>query len=122
MNFNELHQIVKHLKKSLECASCSKKYLYDDIEIMSTYEDQGLFNATCFHCQNQILIHVTIGDKIDAKGKSTNHSIKKLKGLTERDHQSIRQHQKTIISSNDVIDIHCFLDKFNGDFKKLFSK
>lgn len=125
MNINELQQIVKHLKKTLNCSQCNKPFLNEDIEVISSFEDQALFNANCFHCHNQLLVHVTMSEKTN---NSKNATIKKKdtlnngkEHLTERDHNSIRKKTKNIISTNDVIDIHTFLNEFNGDFKKLFS-
>ena len=62
MNFSELSQIVKYLKKTLPCNSCQKHYDPADIEVLSTFDDQGLFSLKCPTCQNQLLVHITISD------------------------------------------------------------
>jgi transcription initiation factor IIE alpha subunit len=122
MNFNDLQQIVKHLKKTLTCSQCNKPFINDDIEVISSYEEQALFHANCFHCHNQLLVHVTMSDKIKGKNPSLKKKTAKTKNqLSEREHLGIRSRSKSIISTNDVIDMHTFLNKFNGDFKKLFS-
>lgn len=123
MNFGELSQIVKYLKKNLPCNHCQKSYDPQDIEVLSTFEEQGLFSLNCPKCKNQLLVHITIND-----GETTVQENGPMENLPARKHRSLEHHlagrqtiSSQIISSDDVIDMHCFLGEFNGDFKKLFS-
>jgi len=124
MNFNELQQIIRHLKKTVSCSECNKKYIHEDFEILSTFQDQALLFLNCFHCKNQLLVHVTIMDKKDGKGKGkkgdknqhSNHAP-----LSEKDLQIFRSKGKHV-TTNEIIDLHVFLNQFNGDFKELFEK
>jgi hypothetical protein len=122
MNFSELQQIIRYLRKTLPCSQCQASYDNESIEVLSTFDDQGLFNLNCQKCHHQLLVHITISD--DEKNLS---DPKKTGKQTIRAHRSITEKDITAsfpgnqISSNDVIDMHTFLNKFNGDFKKLFS-
>lgn len=123
MNFSELSQIIRYLKKTLPCNTCQASYDPQDIEVLSTFDDQGLFSLSCPKCHNQLLVHITVSDE------ERNLSEPKSKGTQMiRAHRSINEkevehhvYNSQIISSNDVIDMHCFLGQFNGDFKQLFS-
>ncbi len=122
MNYSELQQIIRYIRKSLPCSQCKKAYTNDNIEVLSTFDDQALFHLNCSHCTNQIIVHVTISDQettLTSKETDTQQIIQAKKAMNERAHRSIG---KADITLNDVIDIHQFLNTFNGDFKSLFHK
>ena len=122
MNFSELQQIIKYLKKTLPCAECQHVYDNEGIEVLSTFDDQGLFNLNCHQCNNQILVHITISDEerdLSEPKKSGKQTIRAHRAINDKDITTNISGKQ--ISTNDVIDMHTFLNKFNGDFKKLFS-
>lgn len=120
MNYNELQQIVRYIRKNLPCSSCDKPYHNEEIEVLSTFDDQGLFNLSCHKCTNQLLVHITISDQENhlKTGKTRQQIIRAHRSIAE---DSVKSTSNAKINSNDVIDIHTFLNNFNGDFKKLFS-
>lgn len=122
MNFSELQQIIKYLRKTLPCSNCQTSYTNESIEVLSTFDDQGLFNLCCHKCSNQLLVHITISDDekhLSEPKKGNKQTIRAHRALTEKDiTASFPGHQ---ISTDDVIDMHTFLNNFNGDFKRLFS-
>jgi len=121
MNINELNQIIKYIRKTFPCGKCHKEYNLNEIEVISTFEDQGLFHLNCHKCQINLIVHVTVSDEPTSIAKEP-LSIK-----LERKHRSIKHHPKekktttAIISSNEVLDMINYFNNFNGDFKKLFS-
>ena len=123
MNFSELNQIIKYLKKTLPCSNCQTAYNNNNIEVLSTFDDQGLFNLSCSKCSNQLLVHITISDEeknLSEPKKSGRQNIRAHRSITEKDITTTIHGSH--ISTDDVIDMHTFLNQFNGDFKKLFSK
>jgi len=69
------------------------------------------------------LVHITISDEeknLSEPKKSGRQSIRAHRALTEKDITTTVHGPN--ISTDDVIDMHTFLNQFNGDFKKLFSK
>lgn len=75
----------------------------ESIHVLSAFHNDALFYFLCFNCKNQLVVHVSImeqgknANKINIQAKSASH-----------------------VSSNEVLDLHNFLNKFNGDFKELF--
>ncbi len=114
MNFSELQQIVKHLKKEIACHTCKKKFANENMQVISTYQNEALLQMNCFHCSNQLLVHVAIVNQQQEKGslKDTN-----IKTSTE---QAPEYAYHGEISKNEILDMHNFLNQFNGDFKELF--
>jgi len=105
MNFTELKEIIKHLKKSMPCNYCHKKFVDEGLKVLSTFQNEALFHFRCFSCNNQLIVHVSIVEKDN-----------KLSEL------NIQMQNASKITSNDILDIHNFLSQFDGDFKELFSQ
>jgi len=105
MQYNELQEVIKQLKKKVQCQLCNAKFTNKDIKILSTINDEGIFQLTCNHCKNEIIVHVTV--------KAGEGEEKNAMNITTQKHKTI--------THNDVLDIHNFLSKFKGDFKQLFS-
>lgn len=103
MNYSEIKDIVRHLKKNSTCHVCNRKFVNEGIQVLFTFGQEGMFVFTCTYCLSQVFVHVSILDK-QAKVKAMN--------MTNGNES---------ISQNDVLDIHNFLNKFNGDFKTLFT-
>lgn len=104
MEYNEFKEVIKHIKKTVPCGQCDKKFTDEGIKIVSQMGEDILFHFSCGNCGNQLLIHVTLTEQTQNPNR--------LK---------INTHDAALISQDDVLDIHNFLNKFNGDFRKLFS-
>lgn len=105
MNYSELKEIIKHIKKVIPCGNCRKKFNDDDIHVLSTFQNDALFYFHCHFCNNQLVVHVSIVEQ----GKKNNKI-------------NIQAQSAPKISTNEILDLHNFLNKFNGDFKELFLK
>lgn len=103
MNYIDLKEVIKHLKKVLPCSTCEKKFTSRDFYLLSTFQNEGLFHLHCHNCHNELLVHVAISYE---KKKNSVFNIQ------------TRPHGR--ISANEVLDMHNFLNKFNGDFKAIF--
>jgi len=93
MNFDNLKEVVRHLKKTLPCKNCNKTYLYKNISVIVATPNEGIFALKCQKCGVVTMAEVGINQ--------------------EREHRAI-------VTKNDVNEMHEFLESFNGDFKSLF--
>lgn len=105
MNFAELKEIVRHLKKVVPCTTCQKKFLNEDMRVLFTVGSDALFHLICHNCKNQLMVHITVTEQ-----------------TAEKNQINIRTKAASEISHNDFLDIHNFLRSFNGDFEELFSE
>jgi hypothetical protein len=103
MNYNELKDIIKHLKKIVPCSNCSKRFNNDNINVLSSFNNEALFHFDCNFCTNQLIVHVSVTDQGEQNSQLNIHA----------------KNTKTV-SQNEVLDIHNFLNDFKGDFKQLF--
>lgn len=109
MNYTDLQEIIKHLKKSIPCNSCKKKFANEGLHVITTFQNEALLHLNCFNCHNQLLLHVAIVNQ-------QKHEHGEGKNIL-----NIQAHQPGKISTNEILDIHNFLNQFNGDFKELFT-
>lgn len=98
MTFEELKDIVKRLLKDLKCANCSHHYENNGVRFLAAYCCEAVFHFLCLNCLYQVIVQVQLFDGEEGEEGKT-----------------------MTITQNDVLDIHNFLNQFNGDFKQLFS-
>lgn len=104
MNYIDFKQIMRHLKKNLPCSTCGKKFPDEGINLISSLNNSLLFHFTCPQCKNELVAEVSIIEQTQA--------VNRL---------NINTKPAESIKPNDVLDIHDFLNSFDGDFIKLFS-
>jgi len=115
MNFPELENTAKYLKKTSKCLHCKSKYELEDIHVVATTAVEGLFELKCFKCQKSTIVTVVLSPlpkKKDKKEIFMENSV--------REHRVLNRGKK--ISENDILDIKIFLDKFDGNFDKIFKE
>lgn len=96
MNYPEIENVINHIQKNCKCLQCHNKYKLEDIHVVATTVTEGLFETRCKKCDSSAVITVLIGPEIS----------------TTRQHKGI--------SKNDILDMKNFLNKFDGNFKKIF--
>lgn len=108
MLFRELKNLLKQLIDETSCPHCEGDYSEEDIVIIGSLKDEVYLHVGCKNCDAHILVNAVINRVKE------NRVHKGLK---------IRNLGKNIspVTTNEVIEIHQFLEEFNGDFKTLFS-
>lgn len=113
MNYSEIKSAIKHLLKTLKCTSCKGKFEEEDINIIATTKNEGLFEVKCPACAASSILTVMLSPEIEVKEGAAGEEIPNpIAGTQRRLHRGI--------SHNDVLDMKNFLGKFDGNFKKLF--
>lgn len=94
MRFSEIKNSLKHLIKTTTCLHCRNLYELDDVNIIATTKNEGLFEMHCDKCHVSSIMTVVLTPETEFRpGK---------------------------ISPNDVLDLKNFLNHFDGDFTKIF--
>ena len=109
MNFPEIENAVKHLKKISKCPQCKGKYDFKDMHIIASTSNEGLIEMTCPKCASSTIVTILVSNKDKEKSE-----VKIKEGSTERTHGTISQ--------NDVLDVKNFLNNFDGNFENLFKE
>lgn len=101
---------VKRLLSTLKCSICSRRYELTNINILGHRDDLWFLSVSCPSCHSQGLVAAVIKE-----GKVPEI----VTDLTKEEHAKFSQIDA--VGSDDVLDMHNFLKKFEGDFSRLFS-
>jgi hypothetical protein len=85
-------------------------YSNDDLHVISSIGNRCLVVAKCSECQTPIMITAVV------KYEANNSEKEEI--ITE--HESIIELPDDVITPDDVVNVHKFLDNYSGDFRKLF--
>lgn len=102
-------QMVKELMTTVTCAVCGRRYEAGDINILYHQEQLWFISVYCQGCHTKGLVAALIKDKGD---------VEVVSDLTEL--ESGRFSATLSINTDDVLDVHNFLEDFDGDFAALF--
>ncbi|KKP38136.1 MAG: hypothetical protein UR28_C0021G0017 [Candidatus Peregrinibacteria bacterium GW2011_GWF2_33_10] len=105
MNYPDLKLVIKEVCGQTACPSCSNKYQENDIHIVGTTKNEGVLMARCQKCHSNVVINVSVTRK-------SGNDIK----AHERDWKPIF----TKVTADEVLDVHNFLNTYNGDLTNLF--
>ena len=102
-------KFIKKLLSNMKCGVCSKTYETTNVNILGHQKDLWFLSVYCPSCKSQGLIAAIIKE-----GKS----LEAITELTEAEYAKFSAAPP--IGSDDVLDMHTFLDKFSGDISSLF--
>ncbi|PIP30916.1 hypothetical protein COZ22_04530 [bacterium (Candidatus Howlettbacteria) CG_4_10_14_3_um_filter_37_10] len=107
MNEKDFLKIFSQLKSSLKCPLCAKSYNEEDIKFMGNFLKAHLLELHCKTCDLNVMATVILNP--------TKHKYE----LTKTDFQRLDNMHE--ITADEMIYLHEFLKKFDGDFKKHLS-
>jgi transcription elongation factor Elf1 len=100
--------IVKKLMTSVKCTNCGQNYELPNINILAHHHGLWFFSVTCSSCHSQFLIAATI----------SNEKVEVTSDLTEA--ETDRFKNASVPTADDVLDMYSYLEKFDGNFIRLF--
>jgi len=101
---------IKRLMASVKCSNCGHNYDRYNVRILGRHLGLWFISAYCPSCHNRYLLAVTV-DKVKAEI---------VTDLTEAEY--IRFKKYGVLTADDMLDMHSFLKKFNGNFAELFGR
>jgi len=105
--------IIRYLIARTQCSVCGRRYDPKDVHIHDHRGDIWLASVTCKHCGLQGLIMAVISTE-DAQ---------QVEAIFELSAEEWAAFQKMgPISSDEVLNFHCFLEEFNGDMIQLLGE
>ena len=103
MKFSEIKNALEHLTKTTSCSQCQSKYKLNDIHVIATTQVEGLFEMDCPSCSSGTIVSVFLTPEVEI-----------------RNYRPIKNGER--VSKNDILDVKNFLNSFDGNFKKIFTK
>lgn len=107
---NDKRQLVLKLISHLRCLECGRLYKREDFALVHRWEDIWLLNANCPECSQSS--HIVIFMQLDAQREL----------VTDLTPEELRHaNDWPAITADDILNVHAFLEEFDGDFEDLFA-
>ncbi|MGH2444289.1 MAG: hypothetical protein ACRDFX_14125 [Chloroflexota bacterium] len=102
-------RLVKQLVSTFRCHVCRRGYEREHVRVTARDELLWIVSVRCAQCRNQQVFWIALKDAEagnDARDTSESEDLR-FEGLGP-------------VQGDDVLDMHAFLQAFNGDFNALF--
>jgi hypothetical protein len=109
------------LDRMERCSVCHRGFEPDDVHVLSRKSDMWMLMVSCGECQARNFVAAVIGD---GDAEEAQLALRRLGEEHVRARTGIEPEDESApgepVSVDDVIEIHQFLQGFDGDFKALF--
>lgn len=103
-------RLLKQLVSTYRCSLCRRGYERDQVRVAARYDQLWIVSARCRGCRRQqVFCFVPNPDGDDSM----------LRDVTAEERELFASLPP--VTLDEVLDMHDFLRRFNGDFKRLFS-
>lgn len=102
--------IMDAIKYAIKCPSCGGSFVDNDIEMITGDKKAYFVKLACSACGLNV-----VASLVNVRAMKDSNYLEDLNLIFEDDLS--RNSQRKIISSNDVIDVHYFLQRFEGRLK-----
>ncbi len=102
-------RFVKRLLSSMKCGLCNKHYEPGNVNVLSHQDNVWFLSVYCSTCQSQGLVAAVVKE-----GKAPEI----VTDLTDEELAALNAGQG--IAADDILEMHGFLESFDGDFDMLF--
>ena len=106
---NEKRRLVSKLVGQLRCQECGRIYEPHDFAVVHRSQDVWVLSTRCRHCDEPC--HVVVFMRLDAASGPTTDLMPEELAATQK---------KPPLTADDVLDVHVFLEAFDGDFRAFF--
>lgn len=111
MNKSELQDLIRNLQALMRCPSCGAHYKSEEIQFLGQVDVAWLLQLNCAACSLPVLATVMVADKPKSRKIMSDFRVDEFErfgGFSE-------------VTADDVLEMHNFLDTFDGNFSALFA-
>ncbi len=114
-------KVVKRLMAAVKCTACGSPYESDRIKVLGHREELWFLTVTCGRCQTQSLMAALLKDANGSSATLTRISVpgKPLPPQEVTPEPDVEVSSRPI-TADDVLEMHRFLQDFDGDFSRHF--
>jgi hypothetical protein len=113
------------------CSVCHREFLADDLKIIRREQGFWVIAVTCNDCHNRNLVAAVLNDGDTAEARSVLRELSRNAGYDIEFGDEATSAAAPFgegaevdpgpgVDAGDVLDMHQFLNDFDGDFKRLF--
>ncbi|MEI8072591.1 MAG: hypothetical protein WCH00_00635 [Candidatus Saccharibacteria bacterium] len=122
MNGKNLQELIKNLQVFYKCPSCGSNYQHEDITFLGRVDEHCFMQLTCVECSLPILATVLLGSNLEKQAKlerQARYTPKVGRSDLVRGEKK-RFDKKEPITSQEIIDLHIYLNNNSVDIQSLF--
>jgi hypothetical protein len=109
------------LDRMERCSVCHRGFEPDDVHVLSRKSDMWMLMVSCGECQARNFVAAVIGD---GDAEEAQLALRRLGEEHVRTRTEIEPEDEGVpgdpVSVDDVLEVHQFLQGFDGDFRALF--
>ena len=109
MDNQQIRELIKNLQIIMRCPKCGKKYNLEEIFLKSYVGSTYFLQLNCSNCRTSVYASISITGNLE----------KILKNINRREKISPKKQK---ITTDDIIEMHQFLEKFEGDFANILKE
>ena len=103
-------KFIRKLLANMKCGVCGHNYESANVNVIGHREDLWFVTVFCPSCKSKGLVAAIVTE---------DKQLEVITELTESERTKFSDAPQ--VDSDDVLDMHSFLNKFGGDFSSLFS-
>ncbi len=121
-NSNTSEKQIKRivLNRMERCTVCHRTFAPDDIQVLSRKDDMWMMVVECDECHARNFVAAVLGDGDPSEAQLALRRLSQGYGEDEMEAPAVEAERQPPVSVDDVVDMHEFLQSFDGDFQKLF--
>jgi hypothetical protein len=109
------------LDRMERCSVCHRGFEPDDVHVLSRKSDMWMLMVSCGECQARNFVAAVIGDGDAEEAQLALRRLGEEHIRTSREIETETPYEpQDPVSIDDVLEIHEFLQGFDGDFQALF--
>ncbi|OIP22530.1 hypothetical protein COX95_01565 [bacterium CG_4_10_14_0_2_um_filter_33_32] len=120
MNNHQLEELIKNIQSMIKCPSCGSSYKKENVQLMGQLGQAVLVQLSCYICKMPVMATIVVSGPNAGKPSFEKDSIEKI--LDNNPIEPIKEKTENPVSSNEILEMHEFLDGFDGNFESLFNK
>jgi hypothetical protein len=126
-------QIKQNILERMDrCSVCHREFATDDLKVIRRERGFWVIAVTCDDCHNRNLVAAVLNDGDTAEARSALRELSRSSGYDIEFGDGEDQFETQfpaggagsaagpVVSAGDVVDMHEFLQSFDGDFRRLF--
>jgi hypothetical protein len=110
------------LERMDRCSVCHRTFEPDDIHVLSRKPDVWMMVVQCEDCQARNFVAALIGDSDPAAARLALRQLSAEQTADGVEVETEREVPDEPLGIDDVIEMHEYLETFDGDFKSLFAR
>lgn len=128
MNSFQLEELIKNIQTMIRCPNCGNSYKKENIHFLGQLGQAVLVQLSCYACKMPVMATIVVSGSVSDMPtikEIEQYSNKLPKIFSEANKIENKDKEEKIdkpVSSDDVLELHEFLENFDGDFENLFNK